>query len=940
MSDTWYFFYQKEAKSSWTLSLASERDRVNKEHKPELNTVLDVNSAIDGDLAPEDKDKLKYRGPMYFDFDSEDLEEVIPAFQQFLTNLKAKGVNLNALRLYASGGKGFHIEMPPAMLMSKQPPHGTQALPLIYREVAHALFVNTLDLRVYSMGKGRQWRCPNVKRANGNHKVQITVDEAWELTPEMYADLVKYPRPLFPVEEPSFVPDLALIYAKGRDQVENGLRNRKRRKKSNDELLRFKGEWPETLRTILSGQGLKDKVGWNYLCVQLAVTADALGKTEEQLLQDAEPLLMSYAGDSGRYGTPQKRKQELRDKYRYFSGNPCYEYSVGGVLSLVVPDVATKSDLAMGEYIPDGSEGEDGEDDEDESTIRVKINANGIYSKTDLGWKNVSHMGLSDPILLQMPNGEHVGYDVDVLISGKKKGRQLMNIGALATKTSLHAYAMKFNASFRGTDMDAAHILDTMRNKVESKSRVSIVTQVEGIDVILPPDAKSPLDTEIIWSSTEGVITTGEYNFTYRPLQSAATYRSDLYNAPELTDCDEDREMINDMLKMNTPQNMARLLGWFGASFLCPILRRTYQQFPLLMVFGGATAGKSKTVALLTHLHYHLHKPKILQASGMTKFPLLSAVSSTTSIPLVLEELRPRFMTQGGMYHMVLNVLKSNYDGHDMARGALGDKGGPAVVNEFANTAPIVFTAEEQNSETAVQERSVQVCMTKGDRLGREEHYMRLLSRATNLGRLGKSMLLDVLALDIEAFKVEFNAQHMAIRTQLGKTGEGLDRPMYNLAVTLTGLKFMHSAIKRQLGNEFDEQFELMHDYVLDNIIDFVPHNMSEAAKVLDTMAQLTKTMDVQYRLEPNRDYCVNDQTRMVEIKLKPAYAKYMKYSRSLGIAPLFDSDAAFIAAMNRYEGTMQRSCPNSILFDNPFEAIFQFSMDVMEKDKIEPFKR
>lgn len=947
MSDTWYFFYQMEAKSTWTLALASERDRINQEVKPELNTVLDVNCSFDTDMSSEDYDKVKYKGPMYFDFDSQDLEEVIPEFQQLLTNLKAKGCNLNALRLYASGGKGFHIEMPATMLMAKVPPHGIQSLPLIYREVAHELFVNTLDLRVYSTKKGRQWRCPNVKRTNGNHKVQITVDEAMSMTPDLYHDLIKHPRPLFPVEDAVFTPDLALIYSKAREKVDKALNNRKKRKKQPDELARFKGDWPETLRTILQGQGLKDKVGWNYLCVQLAVTADALGKTEDQLLEDAQVLIESYAGDSERYGTVAKRKLELRNKFRYFSGNPCYEFSVGGVLSLVDKGTAEVSDLNLGEYVPEEGEeeekegAEEGSNDADLPTKQVRINSHGMFSRTDFGWKNICHVGLHDPVLLMMPDGKHVGYDVEVLVNSKSKGRHMLDLKVLATKASLHNFAMTFNASFRGTDMDAAHTIDLMRHKVESKSNVSLVTQVEGIDLILPPEAKSEEDLEIIWSSVHGVVTTGKHRYTFKPLNTqSGTYQSDLYNAQTLSNSEEDRQMIRDLLRINSPHNLARILGWFGATFLCPVLRRHYSQFPLLQIYGSASAGKSKTIALVSHMYYNLQKPKIVQASGMTKYPVLAAVSSSCSIPLVIEEMRARLMRAGGMWEFIINTMKSNYDGHDMARGSLGsDKGSAPVVNDYANTAPICFTAEEQNGEVAIQERSVMVCMTKGDREGRKDVYERLLARATNLGRLGKAMLLNALALNIPAFLAEFNEVHNELVDRLGPKAEGRDRPVYNLAVTLIGLRFMHAAIKEAMGDEFDEEFSLMSEVVLDHVEEFVPQNMSESARVLDTLAQLTKIHEIQFKLERNRDYTVDEAAMTVDIKLKPAYAKYMKYIRSLGLQPLFENDAAFIAAMNRYEGTVQRACPDSAIFDNPFEAIFRFSIQTMERDGIEPFK-
>ncbi|MDL5410443.1 hypothetical protein QSH82_24600, partial [Escherichia coli] len=72
-------------------------------------------------------------------------------------------------------------------------------------------------------------------------------------------------------------------------------------------------------------------------------------------------------------------------------------------------------------------------------------------------------------------------------------------------------------------------------------------------------------------------------------------------NAPALTE--EDADLIENLLQINTTENLGKLLGWFSAAFLCQIIRRYYRQFPSLQCFGQAGAGKSKTTGLLNHLH-------------------------------------------------------------------------------------------------------------------------------------------------------------------------------------------------------------------------------------------------------------------------------------------------------------------------------------------------
>jgi len=88
------------------------------------------------------------------------------------------GIDHYGLRFYLSGGKGFHVEIPAKFFDAQD---GDPFLPLIYKRIAASwkqrFNLTTLDLSIYSMGKGRMWRIANVTRDNGRHKVPLTPDE-------------------------------------------------------------------------------------------------------------------------------------------------------------------------------------------------------------------------------------------------------------------------------------------------------------------------------------------------------------------------------------------------------------------------------------------------------------------------------------------------------------------------------------------------------------------------------------------------------------------------------------------------------------------------------------------------------------------------------------------------------------------------------------------
>ena len=136
------------------------------EHKPNFVTVHAV-SKIVTDLEPDDLDKLTYQGPLNFDFDGTDIAFVAAKCNALLDKLEGMELDLSSIQIYATGGKGFHLEIPQACFMEKVPKPGTQNLPTAYREVALSLYVDTLDLRVYSQRRGRMWRVPGNLRKNG-----------------------------------------------------------------------------------------------------------------------------------------------------------------------------------------------------------------------------------------------------------------------------------------------------------------------------------------------------------------------------------------------------------------------------------------------------------------------------------------------------------------------------------------------------------------------------------------------------------------------------------------------------------------------------------------------------------------------------------------------------------------------------------------------------
>jgi hypothetical protein len=224
----------------------------------------------------EDIDKVKYRGPFYVDFDgsTSDLDTVIGKVRQFIGQLEENEVDLDSISWYASGSRGFHAEIPAALFTPKPSKTGIAQLPQIYREMLHQVYIDTMDLRVYSSRKGRMWRTPNVERENGKFKVPVTAKEIREMTAEDYEELISAPRAWPEIAAPRLNNFLAVIYSKAEQKVSEGVKKRGSSQRDLNLLNRHGGDFPPTLLKLMSGEGVAENVGFQQLALQIGVTAN------------------------------------------------------------------------------------------------------------------------------------------------------------------------------------------------------------------------------------------------------------------------------------------------------------------------------------------------------------------------------------------------------------------------------------------------------------------------------------------------------------------------------------------------------------------------------------------------------------------------------------------------------------------------------------------
>lgn len=304
-------------------------------------TPAELRAMLEGDSPPMFRTALAktcediFAGAFYVDIDGGDTGEAIQAFQTVLAKLEALGLDLMSVRLFASGYKGFHAEVPAACFMAEPSP--VQGLPRVFKEMALELYVDGLDLRVYSGGRGRLWRVANIRRDNGLHKVPVAPGEVRAMTAERYAELCSEPRPFPTLAAPELCPGLARLFVQARDKVAAKVSRARKWSQAETALReRFNGNCPPSFQRLLRGE-VAARQGFNEVALQLSLLAHALGWDEDRTITECAGLIANHGSDGHRYNTPAKRENEQRRMFAYTEGNAAYSFSVAGLRSILPP---------------------------------------------------------------------------------------------------------------------------------------------------------------------------------------------------------------------------------------------------------------------------------------------------------------------------------------------------------------------------------------------------------------------------------------------------------------------------------------------------------------------------------------------------------------------------------------------------------------------------
>lgn len=955
----WFHYYQRTPESAWEIADAKLRQSVIDTYQPPFTTILDLDTEIVEDMKREDLDKVRYKGPFYVDFDAESIEDVIPPFQRFLSKLTEIEIDLRQVQLYASGGKGFHVVIPMELFIEKPSSAGYTFLPAVYKEIAQELYVDTLDMRVYTARRGRMFRTENVLRTNGKYKVQLSVEQARSITPELYDEVTSAPGNGWQLTPPVFNPELALLFAKAREKVKAAITKRRSSKADEKLVAQFAGSFPASMQMVGRGENVREGVGFQKIATQIAITASTLGQTEQQMLDTCEGLIQNHQSDGTRYNTPQKRRKELLRMYHYMQDNPCYEFSAGGIKSLLVEGTPTP-DLNVPIEDEHGALSEDEELElEDSVTMGVRFNKEGMFRKVydketkEYSVLRISHMGMDNVSMLKnLGSNEIVGFEVDCFLSSKFQARRKISVNSLTSGAGVRlALGGAQSASIQINDAQANALLDLLRRKAEVNNQVVTNIPREGVDIIRLPDTETETDrTEIVYAAPNnfGVLTKEGLGNRYR-LSTAnghdGEFKSDLLSAPALDVSEEEAKFFDAFFKLYPKDVMARALGYHLACFLAQPIRHKARQFPMLQVYGQAGAGKTSLTQLLGSLHFYNKEQTVWSAGDMTPFALTSLLQSSGSIPVLFDEFKKRELGFKKSQDFMM-IMRNNYTGNSGGKGRVSRDAGVSTLSvaQSASVAPLIFLSEEMEAQTAILDRAIIVALTEKQEkdVGGMWHFCTRNRRI--LGKWGHLCVRKVLNLDLD--RMDEDLHHFQRQLEDAATRALAARPLFNNAVVLLGLQFGKQTLASEFGDRFDPVFdEFMFD-VINGVDTSVPINQSEGSKVLSTLAALSAVQENDpYRMHAGLDYMLTkDSTSRepcVDIHLRNAWDKYSRHRRSQGEEVLYHSEAAFINAMMRHRAAVDTVCAGSELKGGrPSVKVVRFSLRTLyDQEGVEEFK-
>ncbi len=253
------------------------------------------------------------------------------------------------------------------------------------------------------------------------------------------------------------------------------------------------------------------------------------------------------------------------------------------------------------------------------------------------------------------------------------------------------------------------------------------------------------------------------------------------------------KEVLPALLKLNSPEVLLPILGWFFATPFKPRLHKMLGHFPILMVWGTQGSGKTSIIKeVFWPLFGVAHRTEPYSCTE-TEFALIRQFACTDSVPVFLDEFKPRDMGKIKV-DKLLRLLRRVYGGETEERGRVD-----LTVASYNLLAPIVFAGESlPEGDPALVERMICVNPDKNYLLAHPQAtaLFQKLARSP-LGRIAGPYVQWSLSRDVPAELEEARRETDVLLAQIHQAGKLPLRVYDNLLAMVFGLRMFCSWASR-----------------------------------------------------------------------------------------------------------------------------------------------
>jgi DNA primase catalytic core len=259
-------------------------------------------------------------------------------------------------------------------------------------------------------------------------------------------------------------------------------------------------------------------------------------------------------------------------------------------------------------------------------------------------------------------------------------------------------------------------------------------------------------------------------------------------------------QVLPALIELNEPAVVLPIIGWFFATPFRPRLLKLLGHFPILVVWGTQGSGKTSIVKeVFWPLFGVVHKTDPFSATE-TEFALIKLLSATDSVPVFIDEYKPRDMPKQRLDRLN-RLLRRIYGGETEERGRPD-----LTVASYALSAPVCLAGESRpEGDAALVERMISVSPNKNHLDAHPEHKAAFdRVRLLDLGALAAPYIRFALGRDVAADVEKARAVTDSLIAEVPNGSAIPARCRDNLIVTVFGLT-MFEAFATSLGVSLPE---------------------------------------------------------------------------------------------------------------------------------------